>query len=109
MIVNTKLVGVTFQGRQEVIRELEEGQTLFWIKDHKNPHDENAIEVFADSGLRKSVGHLSRKVAEKLRFAHIVVRVAKITGGGQDRNLGVNVVVETIPPMTPHVVRNEQV
>jgi single-stranded-DNA-specific exonuclease len=110
MKIYSKIRGVTFQGRQQNIEELQDGQKLWWVKEHENPFDPNAVELYADSELRKSVGHLSRKVAEKVRFAELRVVVQNVTGRGEEKkNLGVNIVVETFAPNTAEVSGNGQI
>lgn len=92
----TKVVGVTFEGRQEVVAQLRPGEPLRLVREPANPHDAHAVRVVREDGT--SVGYLSATVAGRLspqmdRGARYRATVASVTGGG-DRHLGVNVRLE---------------
>ncbi len=92
----TKLVGVTFEGRQDVAALLRPGEPLRLVREPANPHDPHAVRVVREDG--SPVGYLSAAVAGRLspqmdRGARYRATVASITGGG-DRHLGVNVRLE---------------
>jgi single-stranded-DNA-specific exonuclease len=61
-----KIVGVTFEGRQERIAILSKGQKLFWKHEFGNPYDSNAIKVFSDEGCTQDVGHIKASTAAKM-------------------------------------------
>ncbi len=93
---HTKLAGVTFEGRQDVIARLEPGAPLRLVRQPENPHDENAIALFDPHG--EQVGFLNRRLAAAL--APVVdagveydVEISDVTGGEEGRSLGVNVLV----------------
>ena len=44
-IIETHIVGVTFENRQEIIEELRMGENLVLERDSSNPYDKNAIKV----------------------------------------------------------------
>jgi hypothetical protein len=44
-VIVTDVVGVTFEGRQEIIRKLSPSCGLILAREHDNPHDKNAIKV----------------------------------------------------------------
>jgi len=54
-------MGVTFEGRQSVVRSLDEGEELLMERDTGNPVDENAIRFLTPSG--EQVGFLRRQIA----------------------------------------------
>ncbi|MBQ1249625.1 MAG: single-stranded-DNA-specific exonuclease RecJ, partial [Selenomonadales bacterium] len=91
----SKLVGVTFEGRQDVIPTLVAGQELVMRRESDNPYDANAIRVWTQDG--RDVGHIRKEIAadiaplmdEGVDYRCIVTAV---TGGG-DRSYGVNIVV----------------
>lgn len=69
MSSTTKVVGVTFDGRQSVIAEINEMlDHLIAIREPENPHDENAIAIYVKkiNGEKKSVGYINRGLAAQL-------------------------------------------
>jgi hypothetical protein len=95
-IIFSKLVGVSFEGRQANIEHfVKPDQELFWVHESENKYDSNAIHVFADLHMRCSIGHLNKELAK-----HFVERIAKgetqrifcaqITGV-ENRSKGVNI------------------
>jgi single-stranded-DNA-specific exonuclease len=88
----TKVVGVTFDGRQDVIAGINEMvDKLVAIREPENPHDANAIGVFVEklNGERKSVGYINRGLAAKLALEmdagkELVIHEFFITGLGFD-------------------------
>ncbi|MDH4139362.1 MAG: single-stranded-DNA-specific exonuclease RecJ [Coriobacteriia bacterium] len=93
---HTKLAGVTFEGRQDVVRRLDAGTPLRLVRQPDNPHDANAIALFDPRG--DQVGFLNRRLAGVLaRVAdagvEYDVEVTDVTGGEAGRSYGVNVLV----------------
>ncbi len=93
----TKLAGVTFEGRQEVVGRLRPGAPLRLERQPDNPHDASACALF--DSLGDSVGFLNRRLAAVLApaidgGADYDVSVADVTGGQDGESLGVNVLVE---------------
>ncbi len=93
---HTKLAGVTFEGRQEVLRRLAPGTVLRVVRQPDNPHDANAIALHEPHG--DQVGFFNRRLAAAL--APVIdagveydVEVADVTGGDEGRSRGVNVLV----------------
>lgn len=65
----TKVVGVTFEGRQGTIANINEMMDrLVAIREPDNPYDKNAIGVFVKkmNGTKKSVGYINRGLAAQL-------------------------------------------
>ncbi len=94
---HTKLVGVTFEGRQDQVARLDSGAPLRLERQPDNPHDANAIALFDPHGAQ--IGFLNRRLAAVL--APVIdsgvqydVEVRDVTGkDGEGRSLGVNVLV----------------
>jgi len=47
-VIETNVVGVTFEGRQREVEKLSTGQRLHLLREPDNPHDTNAIAVLAN-------------------------------------------------------------
>jgi single-stranded-DNA-specific exonuclease len=93
---NTKLAGVTFEGRQDVVSRLSAGTPLRPERQPSNEHDPNAIALFDPFG--DQVGFFNRRLAAALApvmdaGAAYDVQVTDVTGGEEGRPLGVNVFV----------------
>lgn len=93
---HTKLAGVTFEGRQDLIATLEEGTPLRLDRQPDNPHDPNAIALFEPRGSQ--VGFFNRRLSAALApvidaGAEYDVEVTDITGRDSEGSLGVNVLV----------------
>jgi single-stranded-DNA-specific exonuclease len=90
---NTKIVGVSFEGRQSVIAGLAPGDRLELERRPENPFDANAIAVcYGDLQL----GFLRREIA--LRIAPLIdagerytAVVTDVTGGRDGKNVGTNI------------------
>jgi single-stranded-DNA-specific exonuclease len=92
--IETRVVGVTFENRQEVVALLIEGEQVYLIREKENAFDPNAIKVCRWNS--QQVGYLSRELAKVIaprmdryrRPAPAFVSV--ITGGwGPGSSLGV--------------------
>lgn len=59
----TKVAGVTFENRQQYVRQCKDGQSLDLIRDKFNPYDKNAIAVYAGNN---QVGFISQDIAKEL-------------------------------------------
>ncbi len=91
----TKVVGVTFEGRQEIVGGLLPGASVELRREPDNAHDANAIGVFFGA---LHVGYLRREIARRLapKFdagERYRAQIASVTGGGA-RSYGVNLFVE---------------
>lgn len=93
---HTKVVGVTFENRQEYIKKMKIGEKIFLERDRNNAYDKNAIKVINDKGFQ--IGFISKdlapKIAEKMdsgiRFR---AAVSDITGNQDSGALGVNIII----------------
>lgn len=94
---HTKLVGVTFEGRQGVIERLRAGVPLRMERQPDNEFDPNAIALFDPHG--EQVGFLNRRLASVLAplldggAAEYDVEVTDVTGGEEGKSRGVNIFV----------------
>lgn len=97
---NTKVVGVTFEGRQEIVRTLIAGDLLHLAREPANPVDPYAVRVLTPAG--RKVGYLSARVAARLAPSmdagtRYTATVSQVTGGptAEDagRSYGVNIFV----------------
>ncbi|HEY5539842.1 MAG TPA: single-stranded-DNA-specific exonuclease RecJ [Coriobacteriia bacterium] len=93
---HTKLAGVTFEGRQDVLERAAAGTPLRLVRQPDNPYDTNACALFDPHG--DQVGFLNRRLAAALAptidaGVEYDVEVTEVTGGEADRSLGVNVLL----------------
>jgi single-stranded-DNA-specific exonuclease len=93
---HSKIAGVSFNERQKNIPNVVPGQNL-WIKHEKNnPHDQNAVLVFADEKHEFELGHLNKKMAKKVveRLNNGVKQTfeaTKVTGEPYPKRYGLNI------------------
>lgn len=96
--VKTKIVGVTFEGRQKAVARVRQGQTLLLVREPTNPRDKNAILITTTGN--ETLGHLSANLAEQVapwldQGHRWRVRVLNTTGGERDApTRGVNIVLK---------------
>jgi len=95
----TKVVGVTYGERQQVLGALVEGEVLQVVREKSNPVDENAIAVMRSTG--EQLGYLRRQIAVALAplmddGVAYQAQVMQVTGGGEGRSLGANVCVSRL-------------
>lgn len=106
---HSKLVGVSFDGRQDVIGELVGDEALRFRREPDNEYDKNAVavDVLAGGNIEQKgewlpVGYIAKdknielaKVLDDNKHASIVLK--EITGGGE-KAYGVNVEIEYEKP-----------
>ncbi len=99
----TKIVGVSFEGRQDIVAGLRERSELVLERQPKNQFDSNAIAVRYGAlqlgFLRKEIAkHLAPKIDGGTRYrcsvGSLTGGASKRTPGGEEKNLGVNIFVE---------------
>ncbi len=93
----TKVVGVTFDNRQDLVRQLNPGEKLYLVREAANAHDANAIRIERADGSQ--VGYLHARLAKNLapyidRGEHFTAMVSQVTGGEDDRSYGVNIIIQ---------------
>lgn len=89
---NTKIVGVTFEGRQDTIAGLRPGQPLELVRQPDNAFDPNAVAVFFG---RLQLGFVRKAIAARIApnidaGERYRAEIKHITGGGT-RSVGVNI------------------
>jgi single-stranded-DNA-specific exonuclease len=89
---NTKIVGVTFEGRQDLIAGLQPGQELELVRQPDNAFDPNAVAVHFG---RLQLGFMRKPIAARIApnidaGERYRAEVRHITGGGT-RSVGVNI------------------
>ena len=94
---HTKIVGVSFEGRQDRVLGLALGDELQLVREPANPYDPNAVAVRYGT---LALGFLRREIAKRLApkidaGTRYTARVASVTGGGE-RNTGVNIAVRRV-------------
>ncbi|HEV2262264.1 MAG TPA: HIRAN domain-containing protein, partial [Candidatus Rubrimentiphilum sp.] len=89
----TKIMGVSFEGRQDVVAGLTPGSDLELQRQPNNPADANAIAVYYGA---LHVGFLRKQIAKHL--APLIdggmiyrARIEHVTGGTAGKNFGVNI------------------
>ncbi len=63
IVILTKVVGVMFEGRQDIVKNISKGDELELVRNRNNEHDKNAIAVFFKDD---QAGFLCRELAEKM-------------------------------------------
>ncbi len=92
----TKVMGVSFEGRQDLVAGLVPGLELELQRQPDNPHDANAIAVHYGA---LQIGFLRKQIAKHLAplidgGARYHARIEHVTGGRDGKNFGVNIRVE---------------
>jgi single-stranded-DNA-specific exonuclease len=100
---NTKVVGVSFEGRQDVVAGVHEGARLELRRQPDNAYDPNAIGVWYGS---LQLGFLKRPIAARIApnvdsGERYTAEVTAVTGGGTSagggaRSLGINIYVTRV-------------
>ena len=103
---HTKIVGVTFEGRQRLISrlnrngELEPGTFLRFVPETDNLYDPYAVKVVTMKD--EQLGYISREINKDihnnlLKGRSYYVTVASVSGGqSDDQNYGVNIEVRLV-------------
>jgi len=89
-ILNTKVAGVTFEGRQAYIAKLRGNEPCRIVPEPDNKYDPNALAVHvACDGTVYHVGYipkeLAAEIAKHLEGEALMVEIAEITGGFETR------------------------
>lgn len=94
---NSKLAGVSFDNRQDLIKTLVPGDTLILKAEPDNEWDSNAVAVYNISN--EQLGYIKKDTAAKInadvRVGHVKCTVSEVTGGVDGKeNYGVNILIE---------------
>ena len=96
---NSKLVGVTFEGRQDVIKVLNGDELIRVRREADNKYDKNAVAVDVQFGEDWApIGYIAKDKNEDIAAAldagkEVFIGIASLTGGG-DKSYGVNTEIE---------------
>ena len=94
---NTKVVGVSFEGRQDVVEAMRPGESVELRRDAANAFDANAIGVYYGT---LQLGYLKRPIAARIApnidaGERYTAEVTAVTGGGA-RSTGLNIYVTRV-------------
>lgn len=96
----SKLVGVSFEGRQEIIATLNGDERLRFRREPENAYDSNAIAVdVLTNEVWKPIGYIAKDKNEELAMnidkgKKANIKLSEITGDGKTKHFGVNVYIE---------------
>lgn len=94
---HSKIVGTTFENRQDILAHLEGNESLRARREPENQYDPRAVAVDADiKGKWYPVGYIAKDknkdIAEALDAGREVeVKLSEVTGGDKGKNLGMNI------------------
>lgn len=96
----TKLVGVTFENRQQLLAQVEDGDAVELRREKDNPYDPLAVAVFWQT---EQVGYLNARLARNFaptldKGGQYSAYVSQITGR-EKNTLGVNLCVRRLDPV----------
>lgn len=98
---HTKAVGVTFEGRQEVLALLTEDTPLRLVREPENEYDPNAIAIEAKLDEWKPVGYIAmlknQTLANEMDAGTSINCTLSSVTGGEDKNLGLNIAIKYKP------------
>ena len=103
-VINTRVAGVTFEGRQALIAQLSTSDPCRIVPEPTNAYDKNALAVHvAHDGQVWHIGFVPRDIAAEiapyLEGEAVMCEIAEITGGfetrdGDTASLGVRLMIE---------------
>ncbi len=97
---HTKVVGVTFEGRQAVVATVRAGEPLRLVRDPRNPRDPHAVQVCRGDG--QQIGFLraalAARIAPAMDAGALYSAVATAVTGGGERAWGLNIRVSREKP-----------
>nr|DAF21509.1 MAG TPA: ATP dependent helicase [Caudoviricetes sp.] len=94
---HSKIVGTTFENRQDILAHLEGNESLRVRREPENQYDPRAVAVDVDiKGKWYPVGYIAKDknkdIAESLDAGREVeIKISEITGGDKGKNLGMNI------------------
>lgn len=94
---HSKIVGTTFENRQDILAHLEGSESLRVRREPENQYDTRAVAVDVDiKGKWYPVGYIAKDknkdIAEALDAGREVeIKISEITGGDKGKNLGMNI------------------
>nr|DAW55329.1 MAG TPA: ATP dependent helicase [Caudoviricetes sp.] len=94
---HSKIVGTTFENRQDILAHLEGSESLRVRREPENQYDTRAVAVDVDiKGKWYPVGYIAKDknkdIAEALDAGREVeIKISEVTGGDKGKNLGMNI------------------
>ena len=94
---HSKIVGTTFENRQDILAHLEGNEDLRVRREPENQYDPRAVAVDVDiKGKWYPVGYIAKDknkdIAEALDAGRDVeIKISEVTGGDKGKNLGMNI------------------
>ena len=94
---HSKIVGTTFENRQDILAHLEGNESLRVRREPENQYDQRAVAVDVDiKGKWYPVGYIAKDknkdIAEALDAGREVeISISEVTGGDKGKNLGMNI------------------
>lgn len=94
---HSKIVGTTFENRQDILAHLEGNESLRVRREPENQYDPRAVAVDVDiKGKWYPVGYIAKDknkdIAEALDAGRgVEIKISEVTGGDKGRNLGMNI------------------
>lgn len=94
---HSKIVGTTFENRQDILAHLEGNEDLRVRRESENQYDPRAVAVDVDiKGKWYPVGYIAKDknkdIAEALDAGREVeIKISEVTGGDKGKNLGMNI------------------
>lgn len=94
--IKTKVVGVTYEGRQSIVALLSVGEEVQLVREPDNPYDKNAIKVVRKTG--QCFGYINRDLASGFAkkfddygkpVEAVIISITK--GYSSDSNIGVTI------------------
>lgn len=94
---HSKIVGTTFENRQDILAHLEGNESLRVRREPENQYDPRAVSVDVDiKGKWYPVGYIAKDknkdIAEALDAGREVeIKISEVTGGSKGKNFGMNI------------------
>ena len=94
---HSKIVGTTFENRQDILAHLEGSESLRVRREPENQYDQRAVAVDVNiKGKWYPVGYIAKDknkdIAEALDAGREVeIKISEVTGGDKDKNLDMNI------------------
>jgi hypothetical protein len=101
--VTTSVVGVTYEGRQAVVAQLQVGESVRLRREPDNPYDTNAICVERQSG--EQIGYINRQLAANLAsrfdaYGKTIPATVKSLAGNANKGQSLGVSISFTMPNT---------
>ena len=94
---HSKIVGTTFENRQDILAHLEGNESLRVRREPENQYDPRAVAVDVDiKGKWYQVGYIAKDKNKDIADAldagrEVEIKISEITGGDKGKNLGMNI------------------